>query len=407
MIGAQTDTELDVDLLRRETPGAELVTHLNNAGAALMPAPVVDAMTEQLRLEATMGGYEAAERNEAALREPYRAIARLIGCRPDDVAITESATQAWSRAFYAIPFRPGDRILASAEEYGSNYLSLLRVAERSGATVEILPQDEFGRVSAEALRATLDERVRAVVVTHVPSHTGIVNPIAEIGAVAREFGALYLVDACQSAGHLPIDVAEIGCDFLSACGRKYLRGPRGTGFLYAKPSALDRVDPAMVGLDGARWLGGTRYELASGAQRFETWEVNAAAKLGLGVAVNYALALDPARTWARTARLADHLRLALAAVPGVQLLDRVDERNDLCGIVGFLVHGHTSERLRAALSALRINVWVCLANAACVAMESRQLGQALRASVHYYNTVEEIDQFCGRLRDIVVGTGEA
>lgn len=390
--------DLDVAALRRDTPGTRFVAHLNNAGAALMPEPVVSAMARHLRAEATLGAYEAAERHEAELRRPYRALAALLGCSPTDLAITDSASRAWSLAFSSVPLRPGDRVLVSTVEYGSNYLALLHAARHSGARLEVLPTDEFGRVSVDGLRAALDERVRLVAVTHVPSHTGLVNPVAEIGAVTRAAGVLYLVDACQSAGQLPLDVTEVGCDFLSACGRKYLRGPRGTGFLYANPAALDRVVPSAVGLDGAQWLGGTRYALAPGARRFETWEVNATARIGLGVAVDYALRLGAARTWRRTAALGEHLRRSLAEVPGVRLLDRVDERNPLCGVVGFLVPGHRPPEVRAALAAAHVNVWVCLANAACVDMEARGVEQALRASVHYYNTEAEIDRFCAELR---------
>ncbi|MFD7499504.1 aminotransferase class V-fold PLP-dependent enzyme [Streptomyces sp. NPDC059850] len=393
-VGAQ---DLDVELRRKETPGVESVTHLNNAGAALMPAPVVRAMTEHLELEARRGGYEAAEIQEEALNLPYAAAAEILGCEPGDIAITDSATRAWSLAFYSIPFQSGDRILASSVEYGSNYLSLLHVARRAGAVVEVLPNDEFGRVDVAALRAMLDDRVKAVVMTHVPSHSGIVNPIAEIGAAVRETGALYLVDACQSIGHLPIDVKEVGCDFLSACGRKYLRGPRGTGLLYMSPRAAENVDPLMVGLDGACWLGGGRYAIAPGAKRFETWEVNAVARVGLGAALSYALETGIEASWARIAELGRTLRRELHALPGVQLLERVDEDGELAGIVGFTVDGHEPDEIRQAMHRSDVNLWVSRSNTACVDMEDRKLEQTLRASVHYYNTHAEIQQLSSAL----------
>jgi selenocysteine lyase/cysteine desulfurase len=373
-----------------------------------MSAPVVEAMMAHLELEAHTGGYEAAENNAEALREPYAAAARVLGCEPLDIAVTDSATRAWSLAFSAVPFGPGDRILASSVEYGSNYLSLLHTARRVGATVEILPNDEFGRIDVSALRGMLDERVRAVLVTHVPSHSGIVNPIAEIGAAVRESSsARYLVDACQSVGHLPIDVRGIDCDFLSACGRKYLRGPRGTGFLYMKPDVAAQLDPLVIGLDGARWLGGRRYELAPGARRFETWEVNAVAKIGLGVALNYALTTGIEAAWTRTAELGRLLRFELSAIPGVRLLERMDDTGDLAGIVGFTIEGHQPEKIRNLLRRIGINVWVSMANTACVDMERRELTEALRASVHYYNTVDEIHRFCSALREIVTNPARA
>lgn len=407
MITAGADEEFDVELRRRETPGANVVTHLNNAGAALMPTPVLTAMRAHMELEVYVGGYEAAAISDAALREPYLAAAKLLGCEPLDIAITDSATRAWSLAFYSIPFQPGDRILACAAEYGSNHLSLLHVARRAGATVEVLPNDEFGRVDLTALRAALDERVRAVLVTHVPSHCGVVNPIAEIGALVRQTSALYLVDACQTVGHLPIDVHQVGCHFLSTCGRKYLRGPRGTGFLYASPDAAAQVEPTMVGLDGARWLGGDRYELAPGAQRFETWEINAVARVGLGVALNYALAAGIGATWTRTALLAQRLRAALRVIPGVRLLERTDDDGDLAGIVGFTVDGHAPFAIRDVLREMNINIWVSQANTATVDMSARELDSCLRASVHYYNTDEEIERFSSTLLELVTNPGKA
>jgi cysteine desulfurase/selenocysteine lyase len=385
----------DVTRARLDTPGVRRVIHFNNAGAALCPNPVLDAMVDHLRLEAEIGGYEAAERSRPALDRTYAAAARLIGCQPDDIAVTDSASRAWSLAFYSIPLKPGDRVLASSMEYGSNYLSLLHVARRTGALVEIIPNDSSGRADVAALRELLDDRVKAIVMTHVPSNSGLVNSIAEFGAVARESSILYIVDACQSVGQLPVDVEEVKCDFLVGSGRKYLRGPRGTGFLYARRNALERIDIPQIGLDGARWLAGTRYELASDASLFETWETNSAAKIGLGVAIEYALEWGIEHTWPRTRQLADYLRGCLVSVPAAELLDPGAER---CGIVSLLLRGHEPHEVRRRLAEHGVNVWTCLRNAACVDMEARGLSSVLRASVHYYNTVEEIDHFCRLLR---------
>jgi cysteine desulfurase / selenocysteine lyase len=387
----------DVARARQETPGVRRVTHLNNAGAGLCPHPVLDAMVDHLRLEAEIGGYEAAERAEPALDRTYDAAARLIGCRPDDIAVTDSASRAWGLAFYSIPLKPGDRILASSVEYGSNYLSLLHVARRTGAVVETIPNDGAGRADAAALRELVDDRVKAIVMTHVPSNSGLVNPITEIGAVARDASILYIVDACQSVGQLPIDVGQVGCDFLVGSGRKYLRGPRGTGFLYARKDVLSRIDIPQIGLDGARWLDGTRYELATDANLFETWETNTAAKIGLGVAIDYALDWGIDQTWPRTRELADYLRQCLASVPTAEIVDPGVER---CGIVSLLLHGREPRQVRLELAKHGVNVWTCLRNSACADMESRGLSSVLRASVHYYNTAEEIDHFCRLLRKI-------
>lgn len=345
-------------------------------------------------MEAQIGAYEAGERAQDALANTYDAAARLLGCTPREIAVTDSASRAWSMAFYAIPLKSGDRILASSVEYGSNYLSLLHVAQRTGASIEIIPNNDSGQVDVAALRDMLDERVKVIVMTHVPSNGGLVNPIVEIGAVTKETGILYIVDACQSVGQLPIDVNKIHCDFLSGCGRKYLRGPRGTGFLYAKIDALRRIDVPQISLDGARWLKGTCYEIADDARRFETWETNVAAKVGLGVAIDYALEWGIKRTWERIRKLANRLRRNLATLASVEVVDQGDE---LCGIVSLAVGGRDPAKIREKLAAQNVNVWVCSENTACVDMEARNLTSVLRASVHYYNTEGEVDKFCSLL----------
>lgn len=249
-----TSAPLDVTKARRETPGCEEVLHFNNAGASLMPEPVLRATVEHLELEARIGGYEAAARRAEGLERVYGATARMLGCHPDEVAVIENATRAWDMAFYSIPFGSGDRILTAQAEYASNFIAFLQVARKTGAMVEAVPNDESGQLSVEALRGMMDERVKLIAVTHVPTNGGLVNPAAEVGKVAREASVLYLLDACQSAGQMLLDVGEIGCDMLSMTGRKYLRGPRGTGLLYVRREILEKLEPPFLDLHAAEWV---------------------------------------------------------------------------------------------------------------------------------------------------------
>lgn len=386
---------IDVARARAETPGCAHVVHLNNAGAALMPQPVLDAVTAHLQAEALTGGYEAANAAHDAVEHVYDAVAGLLGCHRDEVAIVENATRAWDMAFYSVPFQPGDRILTARAEYASNYLAFLQVVRRTGAVVEVIPSDDSGQVDVGALRAMLDERVKLISVTQVPTNGGLVNPAAEIGAVAREAGVCYLLDACQAAGQLPLDVEAIGCDMLSATGRKYLRGPRGTGFLYVRRAWLERLEPPLIDLHAATWTGQDTYTLRPDARRFENWESNIAAKIGLGVAVDYALGWGLDAIWARVSELAERLRAMLREVSGVTVQDLGAVR---CGIVTFTLAGRGAAEIREALRAQGINVSVSTLTSTRLDMEARALDAVVRASVHYYNTDEELGRLCDALR---------
>ena len=310
----------DVERARHDTPGAARVAHLNNAGAALPPSVVTEAVIAHLRLEAEIGAYEAADAAHDQVEGVYPAIARLIGSQPTDIAVVENATRAWDMAFYSLSFKPGDRILTARAEYASNVIAFLQVAQRTGAVVEVVDDDEHGQFSIADLRNRLEHaagNVKLIAMTHVPTQGGLVNPAEEVGAVARQAGVPFLLDACQSVGQFPVDVGRIGCDMLSATGRKFLRGPRGTGFLYVRRSMLERMDPPFLDLHAATWTGPSSYEIRGDARRFENWETNYAGKIGLGVAVEYALSWGLEAIDARVTALAQSLRESLQGIKGV------------------------------------------------------------------------------------------
>ncbi|MEX0922624.1 MAG: aminotransferase class V-fold PLP-dependent enzyme [Rhodovibrionaceae bacterium] len=390
---------IDVARARAETPGCAQRTHLNNAGAGLMPQAVLDAQIAHLRLEAEIGGYEAHAAAQDKVDAAYAAVARLLNCAPTEVALMENATAAWSGAFSAFTFEPGDRILTAEAEYSANFIAYLQAARRCEVKIEPVPSEDNGQLDVAALQNMIDDRVKLIGVTHVPTNGGLVNPAEEIGQVACAAGIPYLIDACQSAGQLDLNVEKIGCDLLSVTGRKYLRGPRGSGFLYVRQSFLEarNLEPAILDMHGAEWVEPDDYRVLPNARRFENWEFNYAAVIGLGVAVDYALSWGLPAIEARVIGLADSLRAQAAEIPGIAVHDLGTKR---CGICSLSSDRVDSKEIKARMTERGINTSVSPQTSTLLDTRKRNLPPVLRASVHYYNSEAEVERFISALAEI-------
>jgi len=396
---------LDVDRLRSDTPGCTRVIHLNNAGSALPPAVVTDTVVAHLRREEEIGGYEAhAEAAERVAAVP-ESVATLIGARADQIALVESATAAWDRAFVALKYsgilHQGARILVSSAEYASNVIPVMQLVNSLGCTLEFIPDDGAGVVDVAALRAMLATPTALVAINHCPSQNGLINDAVGIGDAIRESGsdAYYLLDACQSIGQLPVDAPAIGADFLSATGRKFLRGPRGTGFLYASDRALTELEPFPLDLHSATWTSGG-YEIQSGARRFESWEKSYAALLGMGAAVDYALGCGIEALRTRISLLAEYARTELAGIAGVHIRDRGGSAAARSGIVTFTLDGVPAAEVVARIRAAGINVSLSTPDYARVDFETQGIEGLVRVSPHAYNTESDLDRLLSILSSL-------
>jgi cysteine desulfurase/selenocysteine lyase len=386
---------IDVDRLRADTPGTENVIHLNNAGSSLMPLPVIDAIQLYLDNEIGFGGYETQRSFANELELVYGVLAKLINAETTEIAISDSATRAWDMAFYSLPLATGDRILTTTTEYVSNWAAYLQLRDTKGISVDVVPNTGSGELDVGALESMIDDTVKLITLNHVPTNSGVVNPARDVGKIAREYGIPYLLDACQSVGQLPIDVADIGCDMLTATSRKYLRGPRGVGFLYVRSGFLDHLEPVFVELLTAPLVLPDRYELRNDARRFETWEKNYANVLGLGRAAEYAMDIGVEEIWERIRLLGAGTRQLLDEVDGVTVRDIGAVK---CGIVTFEVGGRNALEVRELLSERAINVSISTLLSAPIDMHERGIDSLVRASVHAFNTEEEIDEFVAAIR---------
>ncbi|MBB4292373.1 selenocysteine lyase/cysteine desulfurase [Rhizobium leguminosarum] len=388
--------QTELDRLRQETPGVQNRIHLNNAGAALVPRPVFDTVVEYLERENSIGGYEAHAENIARIEGVHDSIARLVGAGREEISLAENATLAWQRAFYSLHFKPGERILTTTTEFAANYVAYLQVSQRTGARVEVIPDDASGALDPEALERMIDGSVRLISITWIPSNGGLVNPAAEVGKIARRNGITYLLDACQAVGQMPIDVAELGCDLLTATGRKFLRAPRGTGFLYVRRDLLRDLEPAFIDLFGAPWVGPERYQLRNDARRFETWEANYSTRLGLGAAADYAMDIGLERIRSRCSVLAGQIREGLGDIPGVRVRDI---GRDQASIVSFTMDGKDARKEMKRLTDKGINISVSPPSTTPLDASHRGLPDILRVSPHYYNDASEISQFLDAVRE--------
>jgi len=385
---------------RADTPGSERVIHLNNAGAALQPAAVRDAVLRHLELEQEIGGYEAAEARVDALRDAYATVGRLIGASGRNLAMQQNSTVAFAQAFAAFDLRRGDLILTSRGDYASNQIMYLALSRRVGVEVARAPDAPEGGIDPQAVRELIRRRRPTLVaLSWIPTNSGLVQPAESIGEICREADIPYILDACQAVGQIPVDVGRLHCDYLAAAARKFMRGPRGVGFLYVSDRALEAgAYPLTVDMHGADWTDPETFALKPDARRFEQWEISHALVLGAGAAAGYALEVGIGKARERSWALAASVRERLAEMDGIRVLDRGPS---LCAIATAELGGRNAEQVKLALRARGINTSSPLREDAVIDMDEKRAASAIRFSPHYYNTADEIDRALAALAEVV------
>ncbi len=390
----------DLARWRVDTPGCARLVHLNNAGAALAPEPVRKAILGHLALEQEIGGYEAADAQAEPLKNSYTAVARLLGAHSRNIAVVQNSTVAFAQALSAFDLGAGDLVLTSRADYASNQIMYLSLARRRGVEFVRAPDAPEGGVDPEAVRGLISRRRPALVaLTWIPTNSGLVQPVEAVGRICREAEVPYLIDGCQAVGQMPVDVQSLHCDYFAAATRKFLRGPRGLGFLYVSDRVLQAgAYPLLVDMHGATWTEADHFALTPDARRFESWEFAYALVLGLGAAAEYALEVGLETAQLRARELADYARTSLSRIPGVRVLDRGPE---LCAIVTVAIKGRDTADLKLQLRARGINTSSPHREDAVIDMDEKQVTSALRLSPHYYNTRDELDTAVEALEEIL------
>lgn len=362
---------------------------LNNAGSSLMPSIVVDSMKEYLELEEQIGGYETANRKADILEKFYDEAAELINAKPSNIAFATSATEAYAKALSSIMFEEDDVIITTADDYISNQITFISLQKKLKVNIirtKNLSDNELDLEDLENLIKKYNPKLIAV--THIPTNSGLIQNVEGVGRLCKQYDVLYLVDACQSVGQLAVDVEKIGCDFLSATGRKFMRGPRGTGFLYVSDKVLEQnYAPLLLDMRGADWTEFNNYELFKTAKRFESWEISYASLMGFTKALQYAnnIGLNAIEHYNRglSVRLRENLRNS-----GFNVWDWGE---NLSSIVTFSGPDGDLEKIQHVLKEHNVFFSVTHKNSALIDFARKNINGIVRLSPHYFNTVEEID----------------
>jgi cysteine desulfurase/selenocysteine lyase len=389
---------MDTDKIRQDIKGlSDEKIFLNNAGSSLMSEIVVDSMIDYLHQEEQFGGYEVANRNAELLEQFYNETAKLINGKPSNIAFATSATEAFTMALSSIIFKEGDVIITTVDDYISNQITFISLQKKLNVKLIRMKNLSDNELDLEDLENLIKENhPKLVAVTHIPTNSGLIQNVEAVGKICKQYDVLYLVDACQSVGQMVVDIEKIGCDFLTATGRKFMRGPRGTGFLYVSDKVLEQnYAPLLLDMRGANWTEYNDYELFKTAKRFEHWEISYASLLGFTEALRYAndIGLQNIENYNRI--ISEKLRENLQN-SGFKVWDK---GNNLSSIITFSGPDGDLENIQKVLKENNVFFSATYKNSALIDFTNKNIHGIVRLSPHYFNTIEEIEKVSGILKN--------
>ncbi|MBK9734284.1 MAG: aminotransferase class V-fold PLP-dependent enzyme [Saprospiraceae bacterium] len=380
---------IDINKVRFDTPGCQDKIFLNSAGSSLVPNIVSDTMYQYLEQERMIGGYQTALIQQDKIDEFYIQSSLLLNCEPKNIAFSYNATDAYAKALSSINFRSGDVILTSDDDYISNYIAFFSLKKRFGieiVRIKNLDNGDIDLIDAEEKMVTCKPIL--VSITHVPTNSGKIQPVEKIGELCATYDIWYIVDACQSVGQIIVDVKKIKCDFLSATGRKFLRGPRGTGLLYISDKALNAgLEPLMIDMRGAKWNSEQSYSPIDTARRFELWEVSYSNLMGLTEAIKYANQIGLGNIQSANLKLINLLKSTLIQNIDIHL---TEEGSRSASIVTFSSRSKPLEYFVQKLNDANVSYGVGYREFALIDFNKKDVDWVIRLSPHYFNTEQEI-----------------
>ena len=383
----------DFPILGEQAHGHPLI-YFDSAATSQKPRAVIDVLRryyEHENANVHRGLHMLSERATEAYEKSRQRVAEYIGAvRADEILFTRGTTesinlvaQAWGGKF----LREGDVILLTEMEHHSNLVPWQLLAERTGAKLRFVPVRDNGTLALEQLPSLLTTEVKLFAFTHISNSLGTINPVSELCRKARAVGALTLVDAAQSAGHLPINIQELGCDFLAFSGHK-MCGPTGIGALYGRREILDSMPPWQGGGEMIVSVTLEKSAFKKAPHRFEAGTPNIAGAIGLAAAIQYIEQIGRAAIFEHDSYLARYAAERLTELPGMRVFGPTEERGALVGFVMDAAHPHD-------LTTFADQYGLALRGGHhCNQPLMRRFGVSgtTRASFYFYNTTEEIDR---------------
>jgi len=382
-----------IESIRADIPHYGDKLFLNSAGSSLMPKSVREVINQYLIDEEMYGGYKLADIRSDELEQFYHQAAQLLNCKSQNIAFAHDATDAYIKALSSIDFKEGDIIITSQDDYSSNQIQFISLQQRLGIQIKRIRTLENGDIDLNHFSDLIKEqKPKLVAITHIPTNSGKIQDVQSIGQLCSQEDIIYLVDACQSVGQIPVDVQDINCDFLSATGRKFLRGPRGTGLLYVSDKILNQqFYPLFIDGFGAKWTGSEHFEIKQSAKRFQTWEAPFAMVLGLAEALRYANDIGMDHIHARNQQLMQHFRGKLNTISGLQVFDTGSQ---LSNITTIKKNGKSLEETENFLTLHQVFYSVSTLEWGLLDFTDKGVDWVIRLSPHYFNTIEELDCVC-------------